>query len=88
VTKPKQTIPDLMIITGATLILVAIPLGIGQAFQSHHELHEEWRWAALWGALMMIATGITGGLLLSIGELIVRRRWKKKSETGETESAR
>jgi hypothetical protein len=76
-TKRKQKIPDLMIITGVMLILCAIPVGLVFAFQKQSGVQLDLHWKMITGCVMTAAIGITGGVLLCIGETIVRRRWKK-----------
>jgi len=76
-TKRRQTIPDLMIITGAMLILCAIPAGLAGAFQRQPGARPDLHWEIIAGCVMTAAVGITGGVLLLIGEIIVRRRWKR-----------
>jgi zinc transporter ZupT len=79
-TKSKQTIPDLMIITGAMLVLCAIPVGVVFGFQRQEGVQTDLRWEIITGVVMTLGVGVTGGLLLWIGETIVQRRWKRDDE--------
>lgn len=80
----KPTISDrllgLMIVSGFMLLVTALPLGLALAFEIHRDSHDDY-WAFIGGALMAIALAAVGGVLLGIGEFIVKQRWKQKKET-------
>lgn len=78
--KSKQTLPDLMIITGVMMVTCAIPVGIVLALQSYYMFHLDLHWAIIQALVMMISTAITGGILFCLGEYIIKKR-RKTAET-------
>ena len=77
-TKRKPTIPDLMIITGVMRLFCSVPVGIVFAFKRQPGVHTDWHWQIISGGVVMIAVGFVGGVLLLIGDTILRRRWKRE----------
>jgi hypothetical protein len=74
VKKTKQTLADLMIITGAMLVFGAIPFGIVFALQPNFGFRSDlhlWIIAAL---AMTIPTAIIGGIFIFLGEYIIKKR--------------
>jgi uncharacterized membrane protein YqjE len=80
-TKRKPTIFDLMIITGMTLVIYAIPMGIfcaiiiGPAFQG------DWHWRIIAGVTMTIALILLGLILFWTGETVLKRRLGKTDKS-------
>lgn len=74
--KRKQTVPDLMIITGAMLIVCAIPVAFVFAFLGQPSVRPDAHWEIISGCAMAATVGITGSALLCIGEIIVKQRLK------------
>jgi hypothetical protein len=80
-TKRKATIFDLMIITGFMLVVCAIPVGIVFAIERPPGVQPDLRWEIITGGVMSVATGITGGVFIWIGETVLRRRFKRDQKT-------
>lgn len=76
-TKRKQTIPDLMIITGVQLIVCALPVGVVLSFERQPGDRPDPHWQIISGAVITVVVGLTGVVLFCIGETIVQRRWKR-----------
>ena len=55
----------LLIITGFTLLITALPVGIVACLQVHYAFHSDWHWAIALGAVMTIATVVVGGLFFA-----------------------
>ena len=73
-TSTLESILGLMIISGFMLLICALPLGLALCLQDHYKFHSDWSWAIRLGVVMAGASAIVGGVLLGVGEFIVRRR--------------
>jgi hypothetical protein len=76
----KQPVFNLMSITGVMLILFAIPIGVETIFLVHFTGHTEWYWAIAGGSIMTITMAVIGIIFLSVGNSVVKRRWKLKEQ--------
>jgi hypothetical protein len=90
-TSSKQRTSDkllgLLIITGFMLLITALPIGIVLTLQDHYQVHSDWHWAIMQGAVMAIAAAVFGGLFLCIGTLIVNRRRRTRERMTQNDAA-
>jgi len=70
-----------MIITGVMRLFCSVPVGIVFAFKRQPGVHTDWHWQIISGGVMTIVVGFVGGVLLWIGDAILRRRWKREKMT-------
>jgi hypothetical protein len=68
-------IGDLMIITGAMLLIYAIPNGL---FLGARFFWDDWLWAAISFVVMTLVTAAVGGGLLATGLYLWRRQLRDK----------
>ena len=67
---------SLMFSSGFLLLISSLPVGVGLALQSYYEVHLERREAFIVAAAVTVFIAVLGGVLLFIGEFIVKRRRK------------
>jgi hypothetical protein len=76
VKKTKQTLADLMMITGLLLVLGSVPIGILFVLEIYYGFHFDLHWSIIGALAMTISTAIVGGVFLCLGRYIYKERCK------------
>jgi hypothetical protein len=85
--EPPPTITDLVlgqiIMAGAMLIIVAIPVGLVLPLKVHSE-DWDWQWSIILGAVNAIVFATVGGVLVFVGTSIAKWRWKMQGKSRDS----